>query len=507
MKNTIALSLCRGERLLSRPVSVGERQPLHLIGLLTLLLLLFSAGCQSTGSGASSSLFPQQRMEVDSTGDSNTGGRIGLFLNLKSPVNMGVRMDVSKIEILNDALWLPITSQHLEIDAAKLNHGQLFLGRGLLPAGHYQRLRFTLQQASISKEDGSRVFLALNSLSFELPLPQIIDLKQGDSRSLFITWDEEASLRTPPILKPNLSITPNLKQMATDLAYAACPEINTIYVLRTDKNWVCDSFGVSGHPTCITTTSQLSENRLYILSPAEAAIKVVELPENTIIDSFHIPMTSDPSFMALSSDGQWAYVLDQQDDYLLRIDLSSGNLNNRVHLAYQPEYVTYIDGHNLLAVGATLSQAITLLDANTLAEVGEIPTTAAPKGLLAWDDLLYISEGDANTITVYDLNRRVIDSRLNVGFYPHRLLQNNNRIYVSNRDSKSISIIQPGQLGIAREMYLNGRPQEMIVEENSKWLYVGNKDIGGLSVIDATINRVSGQILFGAAPEGLAVIN
>lgn len=167
MKNTIALSLCRGERLLSRPVSVGERQPLHLIGLLTLLLLLFSAGCQSTGSGASSSLFPQQRMEVDSTGDSNTGGRIGLFLNLKSPVNMGVRMDVSKIEILNDALWLPITSQHLEIDAAKLNHGQLFLGRGLLPAGHYQRLRFTLQQASISKEDGSRVFLALNSLSFE----------------------------------------------------------------------------------------------------------------------------------------------------------------------------------------------------------------------------------------------------------------------------------------------------------------------------------------------------
>ncbi|MDH3393152.1 MAG: hypothetical protein OEL66_04040 [Desulfobulbaceae bacterium] len=483
----------------------NRKRQLKIIGLLALLLQLFIAGCQSTGIGTSSP-HPLQRIEVDSTAGSDTGGRISLFLNLKRPDNNGVRMDVSKIEILNDTIWLPITSHPLEIDAAEIGSGQIFLGRGVLPAGRYQRLRFTLQHASIGKEDGTRVFLALDSLSLELPIAQTIDLKQGDSQSLFISWDEEASLRTPPLLKPDLTIIPNLKQMATDLAYATCPEINTVYVMRTDKNWVCDSFGVTGNPTYLTTTSLLSEKRLYILTPAEAAIKVVELPENIVIDSFHIPMTIKPSFMTLSSDGQWAYILDSQDDYLLRINLSSGNMSNRVHLGYQPEYAAYIESHNLLAVGATISQSISLLDANTLAEVGEIPTTGSPKGLLAWNDMLYISEGDANTITIYDLNSRTIDSRLNVGFYPHRLLQNNNRIYVSNRDSRSISIIQPGQLGIAREIYLNGRPQEMTVEENSKWLYVGNRDIGGLSVIDATINRVSGEILFGAAPAGLAVL-
>ncbi len=505
MKKITSTSLPQQERSIACILTAINRERLIKVAtVLTLLLQLIITGCKTTGTSSSHHL--QQKMEVNNTAVANSGGRISLFLSLKTPDNQGVRLDVSQIDILHDDIWLPLTSSPLTINAAEIGSQQLFLGRCLLPPGQCRRLRFTLQQASILKNDGSQIFLGLDSTMVELDLPTALDLRRGDSQSLFITWDEETSLRTSPILKPTLSITPNLKQITTDLAYAACPEINTIYVLRTDKNWVCDSFGISGHPTCLTAIRRQSSDRLYILSPQDAVINVVAIPENNIINSFRIPMTTKPTFMTLSSDGSWAYILDTQNDYLLRMDMDSGNLDKRVRLGYQPEYATYINAHNLLAVGSTISQTISLLDANTFAKVGEIPTTGTPEGLLAWDNLLYICEGSANSVTVYDLNRRTILSRQNVGFFPHRLLQSDNQIYVSNRDSNSISIIHPRQLGIAREINLDGTPIEMAVEENSRWIYVGNKTIGGLSVIDATINRISSQILFGAVPMSLAVI-
>lgn len=484
--------------------AAARRQPNGFRPLSALLILLLLFGCQATSGKLARRLPP----EVDNTSGAQeeNAARLSVFLNLKSPSSQGIRMDVTSIEILADDVWMPITSQPIAIDASAIGPGQLFLGRCRLPGGRYQKIRLGIERASILKRNGDRIFLALASPTVEINIPNTLTLAAQDSQSLFIIWDEEESLRTPPHLRPLLTIPRNLKQMPADLAYAACPEINTVYVIRTDKNWVCDSFGVTGHPTYLTAAAQQSKKRLYLLSPAEAEIKVVELPANNLVDSFPVPMTSKPSFMALSDDARWAYVLDAQDDYLLRIDLDSGNLANRVHLGYEPKCLTYIGGHNLLAVGATMSQTVSLLDANTLAQVGEIPTNGTPEGLLAWENLLYISEGRANTVMIYDLNHRAPLSRLNVGFFPYQLFQNDRHIYVGNRDSNSLSILQPGQFGIAREIDLGGRPLEMTADVHSRWLYVGNQKIGGLSVIDATTNRVSGEILFGAVPKGLAVL-
>ncbi|MDH3360413.1 MAG: hypothetical protein OEL55_06025, partial [Desulfobulbaceae bacterium] len=301
-----------------------------------LLNLLMLTGCSTT-----SSLFSapqQQQFEIKSTANDLNSGRISLFLNLKNaPARHGIHMQVSKIEILNETTWLPIAIKIQDINAEKIDKHQLFLGRGQLPTGNYHRLRFTLsQQASSLRDDGKRILLNVKSPIVEINLPSVLDLNQGDSHSLFVTWDEANSLPSPPFLQPAWSISPNKKQMSTDIAYAACPAINTIYVIRTDKNWVCNSFGINGHPSCISATANQATNRLYILSPTRAEIDVVELLTNFIVNTFQIPMTSNPANMIISKDEQWAYILDNQEDYLLQINLSSGELEKRIQLGFQP---------------------------------------------------------------------------------------------------------------------------------------------------------------------------
>jgi len=473
--------------------------------LLALAMLLLFCGCQAASQGAG---HPVSRPELNATADGDRdGARLSLFLSLKTPATRGVRMDVSRIEILADTSWLPVSLQPIEIDAATLGGGQLFLGRCLLPANRYQRLRFTISQGSMLHNNGERIFLALDSPTVEVNLPGGgLALEHGDSHSLFITWGEEESLQAPPILRPALSIAPRLKQMVADLAYVACPEIDTVYVIRTDKNWVCDSLSVSGGPTCLAVDTNGSRKRLFILTTREAAIKVVELPTNNIVDSFAIPMTPKPAFMAVNPAGSMAYVLDAEGGYLLRMNLETGTLEARVRLGYQPDYVTYIADQNLLAVASSLSQSVFLIDPATLASTGTISTGQTPRGMAALNDLLYIAESDTNSVSIYDLNNQSLRSRLSVGFAPRRIIQHDNQIYISNHGSDSISILQPEQLSIAREIALNGHPLEMAVEQNRKWLYVGNESIGGLTVVDASINRVAGEILFGATPMGIDVI-
>ncbi len=478
------------------------RSPLGLlIGLLLFPLLMILSGCQIPAGEAAY----VHRPEFHATADSG-GARLSLFLNLKNPATRGIRMEVSRIDILTDTTWVPVSVEPVVVDAPTLGGGQLFLGRCVLPPGRYQRLRFTIAKASMLKSNGDQIFLALDNPSVEMNLSGTLDLEQGDSESLFISWDEEESMRSPPLFQPSLGVAPHLKQMVADLAYVACPAIDTIYVIRTDKNWVCDSMGIPGGPTYISVQTTSSRNRLYVLTPGDASIKVVELPSNNIIDTITIPMTPTPSFMTLSPDGESAYVLDADGGYLLRINLNTGTMETRNKLGYKPEYAAYLNGHNLLAVTSTLSQSVLLVDPTTLNQVSIISTGRTPQGVAALGSLLYVAEGDTNSVTIYDLNNQAVRSQLTVGFAPYRITAYNNQLYVGNHDSNSISVLKPDQLSIAQEILLSGPPLEMAAEQNRKWLYVGNEKIDGLTVIDASINRVADRIIFGATPKGIAVV-
>jgi DNA-binding beta-propeller fold protein YncE len=210
--------------------------------------------------------------------------------------------------------------------------------------------------------------------------------------------------------------------------------------------------------------------------------------------------------MTISSDGRWAYLLDERSSYLSRMDLFSGSIVARVRLGNRPNFVALLAEQNLLAVSIGLSQAVLLLDPDTLAVVGTIATGSSPQGLLAADNQLYIAEGGDHTVSVVDLGSRRNLSRLTVGFGPRRLLKTDSMIYVSNYDQGSLSVLMPGQLGVIQEIPGVGRPLEMVLDQFYRRIYVGDEETAALAVIDINSNLLIGRIALGARPLGLAVI-
>jgi DNA-binding beta-propeller fold protein YncE len=459
-----------------------------------LLLALLAASCQAPAPGRAPALAPERPPAADEA-------LLSVFLHLAGPEPMGLWMELASVELVGEERVALLSAGARRFAAAEIGAGQRFVARGPAPAGRYRSLRLTVERAGRQRQ-GEQHFLAVPEPVLDLPLPGDFRLEAGESRSLFLAWDEEGSVRERAFFHPRLAALPQQPPLLADLAYVSCPEIDTVYLLRTDSNRVCGSLAVPGRPSRLAYDRQ--RGRLYVLAAAGAAVHVVEAATGRVLDRFTVPMTAHPSFLLLSSDGRWGYVLDEEADQLLRIDLGQGALDKRLRLGGKPRFLAWTDDGRL-ALSLGLSREVHILDPETLATREVLSVPGGPDGLLATDGHLYVAESSANTVSVFALRSGQLSARLNVGLMPRRLALGDGRIYVSNQMEGSLTLLAPAQQRVLREIPVGPAPLEMAAAARRKWLYVAEEGGAGLAVIDQTSNRLVGRIELGARPGHLVV--
>jgi YVTN family beta-propeller protein len=457
---------------------------------LLLALLLFLAGCQAGTPGRSAGLTEARPPAGDEA-------LLSLFLHLVNPEPLGLWMELASVELVAENRVVPLSTEAVQLAGSEIMGGQRFLARAAVPAGRYTSLRVTVNRAGRVRQH-DKLFLSVPEAVLDLPLPGDFRLEAGESRSLFLAWDEEASVRERAFFAPALTALPAPLPLLADLAYVSCPDIDTVYLLRTDNNRVSGSLAISGRPTRLAYDRE--RGRLYVLAAAGAAIHVVDAASNRVLDRFSIPMTANPSFLLMSPDGRWGYVLDEEGGHLLRMDLIQGVLDKRVRLGYKPRFLIRLEGSGQLAISSGLSQEVYLLDPETLVTRQILSVGNGPDGLLATEEHLYVAESAANTVSIFALRSGQFTRRVNTGLMPRRLVQSDNRIYVSNHRDGTVSLLTSREPRVLREIPVGGAPLEMAVSARSKWVYVAEQTTGSLAVVDQTVNRVVGRVELGASP-------
>jgi DNA-binding beta-propeller fold protein YncE len=473
-----------------------------LLQYLFLASILLVSGCISTGTGINQTSVSSVR-QAQHVQEIKGGGWISVFLNVEQPEGPEISFTITSVELKSNKQQQSLLSEPLTINSRNLNRGQLFVTRKSITPDNYDTLRFTLRDASISgtvqKNDAGREKIV------EMRIPSTFNLREGDSHSLFVNWDVLSSIDENGAFAPVMKTTTQAIPFFRDLLYVACPEIDTIYTIRTDRNWVISSLGVEGKPTYMALDE--TAERLYVLAPEKSMIQVVDIIANKVIDKIYVPTGYQPDFMATSADMQFAYLLDKQGKALVKVDLLTGTLGERVILPFRPSYAISLESPRTLAVSESDGQVVYLLDPDSLATSSILSIGSSPQGLVSWNNLLIVAVSGANLVTSYDLFTNQQRNKINVGLSPRRLLIGNNRLYVSNYLSKSITYMHPNQPNISGEIFLKGKPLELIVSESRRWIYAGDEDGGGLNIIDSTSNLPSGFIDLLTIPLGLVVIN
>ncbi len=461
-----------------------------------LLAAFVLGGCLSSGVNVSSTILPGQKIN-------DNEALVTVFLQLSEEKGGEAWLKLSTLELVSDQRVVQLGGGQVELAAAEINDGQRFVGRGPVPPDSYSFLRVTMEHAALSRQD-KKIVLGLVEPVVDLPLPGNFQLHSGESRTLFISWDDEASLAQKAVFAAKMQVLAPRLPLLADLAYVSCPDIDTLYLISTDRNRVSGSLAIKGRPSHMAYSA--ARKRLYILSEEQASITVVETATNRIVDRFKIPMTVTPSYF-MSPYGNTGYILDEGGNYLIRMDLNQGSMERRVRLGYQPRQLIWHEDGQQLILSSGLYQKIYFLDSETLETRDTLLAGSSPDGLLADREYLYVAEQGTNTLGIFDLASRQAVKRVPVGFAPRRLLKKDNTLYVSNFRSDSVSLVLVRQLRVARSISVARGPLEMATSERSKWLYVAAQDGGVISVIDQTSNRLATTIELGSKPADLVVVD
>lgn len=427
---------------------------------------------------------------------------VSVFMNFPAEPMTGIWVQFASLELVGGNAVLPLSLRSKELETTSLSGRQRLLAQGPVGASGYQALRVVIEKAALVR-DGRKMILSVQQPVVDLPLPAGFQLRPGESVSLFVYWSEEGAIQHQALFTPRMTAVAQQPPLVADLAYVSCPEIDTVFTIRTDRNWVTGSFSVAGEPTYLAYSSR--RKHLYVLSRKTAEITVVRAATSQTLDRFKIPLIVSPAFM-MSPEGDWGYILDEESNYILRMNLAQGTLDQRARVGFQPGYAAWVADSSRLAVLSKRSQQVYMIEPETLATVASVVVGSGPQSLLAVEGSLYVAEGGANTVSIYDIGSLQPVKRMNVGPGPRRLLLSGENIYVTNGDDGTISLLLMRQQRLSRAIRVEGRPFAMAASTARKWLYVGDEEFGRLSVIDQTSNRVSERIELGAIPMDILLV-
>ena len=151
-----------------------------------------------------------------------------------------------------------------------------------------------------------------------------------------------------------------------------------------------------------------------------------------------VPQSSylTPVEAKISRDGRRLYVVCEDDDSVLAVDLRTERVVARAKVGHKPKDVAVSPDGRTLYISNEWSDTVTELDAATFTARRTLPTGWGPIGLTtdSTGKVLYVANSISNDISLVDLTNGVEIKRLASWRSPHQLQlsRDGRRVYVSN---------------------------------------------------------------------------
>ena len=409
--------------------------------------------------------------------DSTLAARVNIFLNISGKTTQTISFKLKELKLINENGQQVKFKINKKISSSK-TFGQYFLATKEIPAGNYSEIRLILDNKKEQKK----------SINFAI--------RKNESLCLFLVWHLQTSAKQSDET-PVISVETQNPPLGEDTIYISCEDIDTVFAVRTDLNQVQASVGVSGKPKDLVLLNQ----RLYILSSRDRSIYLVETSSFRTIDRFLLPLVISPSYLLVMPDNT-ALVTDPKGQYLIRLDLTSGELIGSKRLGHQPMELFFEPNENLVFVSSPLDQAVFFLDSRlSLIKRLSVPS---PRGLVVLDNRLYVAEYTSGLVGIFSFpeGEKIYELRSGLGCI--RLYPVGRRIFIANQKEGTISILRLGQRSISKKIRTGGAPFSLISCARRRWLYAANRKKRSLTVIDLTSEKMMGEVELGGIPFGLA---
>ncbi len=418
--------------------------------------------------------------------------RLNVFVNIEHPLPTEARFELAGLSLINDqGTDVPVTVSSPGVSTA-VSFGQSFLASAEVPVGRYSTVILKMKNVRL----GSRKIPG----DMEAKIKVNWELKEGESRCLFLVWDVRGSLRENGFA-PSFYAMFQTRPLRGETLYVTCDEINTLFAIRTDTNRVVASLATKDTPRQVAAFPR--GDRLYVLCEKSRSLLSVEMSTFRVVDALLLPMVQSPRFLALVN-GRTLVVTDPNNDQIFLVDAGTGSLLKSRRLGQQLTNVFYWKKGRQIFVSSAGEQKVYQLNAD-LSPARAYETGSSPRGIWVQNGWLYVADSGSGTVSLFNLATGKLLGRVRSGRKPVRILGTRRRLFISNWKDGTLSVLWPGQMAISRRIKAGLSPSALAVCNTRRWLYVADRGERGVTVVNSTSMKNMGMIELGCSPWDVAV--
>jgi YVTN family beta-propeller protein len=225
-----------------------------------------------------------------------------------------------------------------------------------------------------------------------------------------------------------------------------------------------------------------------------------------------IGVGSNPGGIAITPDGERAYVANFESESVSVIDTVSGAVVTTITVGLHPRGVAITPDGTRAYVANEGSNSVSVIDTASNETVG-LPITVGvePLGVAITPDgtRAYVANWSPGSVSVIDTaSNETVGLPIAVGSNPVAvaITPDGKRVYVANRGSDSVSAIDTASGAVATPITVGDAPMGVAVTPDGSRAYVANENSDSVSVIDTESNDVvGGPIAVGEWPRGIAI--
>jgi YVTN family beta-propeller protein len=220
---------------------------------------------------------------------------------------------------------------------------------------------------------------------------------------------------------------------------------------------------------------------------------------------------SDPEEFDLSRDGRRIYISNEDTKTASVINIAAGKLEHIVPVGQEPEGVTTSPDGKRFYVTCEAGGDIYVIDTVSYAATAHFKVNGRPRSvaLLSSGSIGFVPSESAGELNIIDaVNATVLKTiALPTGSRPMRvrLSPDEKRLYVSNGRAGTISVFDAHSYELLDTIKVGTRPWGIGVSPDGRFLFSANGPSNDVSVVDLQTNREVSRIKAGAGPWGIAV--
>jgi len=220
---------------------------------------------------------------------------------------------------------------------------------------------------------------------------------------------------------------------------------------------------------------------------------------------------SDPEEFALSKDGRHIYISNEDTKTASVISIAAEKLEHIIPVGQEPEGVTSTPDGKQFYVTCEAGGDIYVVDTATYTTVAHFKVNGRPRSVafLSAGGIGFIPSESVGELNVIDsVNAKVLKTiALPAGSRPMRVIlsPDEKRLYVSNGRAGTISVFDAHSYELLETIKVGTRPWGMGVSPDGKFLFTANGPSNDVSIVDLKTNKEISRVKAGSSPWGIAI--